>query len=68
MVGVFGEYFFAKGWTSAAILILKTVVDPSIASLSVSMFMFTATITTTISSISLGHIFESNDIHPTDEP
>lgn len=30
ILGVYGEYFLAKGWTSAAILVLKTVVDPSI--------------------------------------
>lgn len=28
MVGVYGEYFLAKGWTSAALLILGNVVDP----------------------------------------
>jgi hypothetical protein len=30
----------AKGWTSPAILMLKTVVDPTISSLSVSLFLF----------------------------
>lgn len=68
MVGVFGEYFFAKGWKSAAIYILKTVVDPSIASLSVSMFMFTSIISTTVSSVILGYIFENYDIHPSETP
>lgn len=28
MVGVYGEYFLAKGWTSAALLVLGNVVDP----------------------------------------
>ena len=37
--GVIGEYFFAKGWTAPAILVLKTVVDPSISGLGVAMFL-----------------------------
>lgn len=37
--GVYCEYFLAKGWTSAAMLILSTVVDPSISYLGITMFI-----------------------------
>jgi hypothetical protein len=40
MVGVIGEYFFAKGWTSPTVLMLQTVVHPSIKGVTVAMFLF----------------------------
>ena len=68
MAGVFLEYFFAKGWTSAAILILKTVVDPSIAPLSVSMFMLTASVVSTVSSQAIGDLTFILNLSPTETP
>lgn len=67
-LGIFLQYFFAKGWTSAAILILKTVVDPSIASLSISMFMLTASLVSTIAAISMGNLAKSNNLNPVETP
>lgn len=40
ILGIYLQLIFAKGWTAPAILILKTVVDPSVQSLTVAMFLF----------------------------
>lgn len=37
--GIYCEYFFAKGWTSSAILILSRVVDPEISYLGINTFI-----------------------------
>lgn len=68
IAGVFLQYFFAKGWTSAAILILKTVVDPSIAPLSVSMFMLTASLVSTLSSHTMGEMTSFFHLSPISTP
>jgi sugar phosphate permease len=68
IAGIYGEYFFSKGWTAPAILILKTVVDPSIASLSVSMFLLTANLNAMISARTMGYIVETYNIHPSSSP
>lgn len=47
---------FAKGWTSPAVLILKTVVDPSISSLSVAMFLFQTNVVNSIAAVILGYL------------
>jgi hypothetical protein len=40
MVGIIGENFFAKGWASPTILMLQTVVDPSVMGITVALFLF----------------------------
>lgn len=54
IAGLFVEYFVCRGWTSGAILIMKTVVDPSIAPFSVSMFMLTVNLCTSSSTLLTG--------------
>lgn len=39
MYGIYLEFFIAKGWPSCAILAIKTVCDPEIAYLGISMFI-----------------------------
>ena len=41
MAGILGEFLFAKGWTSPVLLMLQTVVDPSIKGITTAMFLFT---------------------------
>jgi hypothetical protein len=59
---------FAKGWTAPAILILKTVVDPSIASLAVAMFLFMANVVNSIAAAILGKLTDSYHLDPTRNP
>ena len=62
--GVIGEYFFAKGWTAPAILVLKTVVDPSISNLGVAIFLLMSNLSYTVANKVMGNILHSNNIKP----
>jgi len=39
IVGIYCMLLFAKGWTAPAILMIKTVSDPSVESIAVAMFL-----------------------------
>ena len=66
IAGVYLQLLLAKGWTSPAILILKTVVDPSVSSLSVAMFLLLTNIVNTIASNVMGVL--TKGIDPTYDP
>ena len=68
MSGIYLEYFIAKGWTSSAILILKTVVDPSISYMGISMFILLTCINGMIAQNVLAFIMHTYDIHPQESP
>ena len=68
IAGVYLEYFFAKGWTAPAILILKTVVDQSVQQLSVAMFLLTTNLVNTIAAYTMGYLATKYNLHPTDSP
>jgi hypothetical protein len=68
MAGIYSEYFFAKGWTSSAILMLKEVVDPSISYLSISFFILTTSVTTMLSSNLFGQLTKYLQLKPIDDP
>ena len=61
MAGWVAEYFVVRGYVAACILALKTVVDPSITSLAVSMFFVVQALSNTTSNFLLGSIINSND-------
>ena len=63
------QLLFAKGWTSPAILILKTVVDPTISSLSVAMFLFQTNVVNSIAAAILGSLTSYLNVgDPLDHP
>lgn len=62
--GLFGEYFLAKGWTSSAMLILQTVVDPQISYLGINMFITLGNIDNVISAAIKNFVTKLFDIDP----
>ena len=68
MGGIYGEYFFAKGWTSPTVLMLQTVVDPSIKGITVAMFLFFSTVVGAIAPIVFGIFYKKYDASPHRHP
>jgi len=68
MTGILCQLVFAKGWTAPAILILKTVVDPSISNISVAMFLFFQNLVYTFSSATMGILSRDLDVDPVRNP
>lgn len=66
--GVYLQLVFGKGWTAPTILMLKTVVDPKISSLSVALFLFLTNIVNTIASSLMGNLTDTYDIQPATNP
>jgi len=44
IAGYYVQQLFAKGWTAPALLMLKSVVDKEVSSLSIGIFLFTVNI------------------------
>jgi len=68
MTGIYLEYFLSKGWTSGAIFVLKTVVDPSISYLSISLFILLTSINSMLSANIMAFYVEKYDIDPINSP
>lgn len=66
IAGILCQLVIAKGWTAPAILILKTVVDPSISSVAISMFFLFLNLVNSISSAAMGII--TLDVDPETNP
>jgi len=54
IAGYFMQQIIAKGWTAPALLMLKTVVDPRVASLSIGIFLFTVNIDYSVALFAIG--------------
>ena len=65
MGGILGEYFFAKGWTSPTVLMLQTVVHPSIKGITVAMFLFFSTLVGAISPVAFSYFYNKYNLRPT---
>ena len=50
------QQIIAKGWTAPALLMLKTVVDPRVSSLSIGIFLFTVNIDYSVALFAIGRI------------
>jgi hypothetical protein len=68
MTGIYLEYFLAKGWTSGAIFILKTVVHPSITYLSISIFILLTSLNSIVSANIMAFMMDKYDIKPRENP
>lgn len=66
MYGIYFEFFLAKGWTSCAILALKTVVDPSISYLGISMFIIVQCLNQMVAANIMAYIIRIFDLNPID--
>ena len=64
MIGIFLEFFLAKGWPSCAILSLKTVVDPTISYLGISMFIIVQCLNQMVASNVMAHLVNKFDVSP----
>ena len=64
--GVICQLVIAKGWTAPAVLILKTVVDPSISSLAIAMFLLVTNVVNSAASLVMGYV--SRDVDPVMSP
>ena len=45
MIGIYLNNVVVQGWSSSAILMLKSIVDPSVATLAISFFQVCASLT-----------------------
>jgi hypothetical protein len=68
MTGIYLEFFIGKGWTSGALLILRTVVDPSIAYLGISCFIVLTSINSIVMANGLAWIVSKYNIGPLSNP
>ena len=68
MSGIGLQLVFAKGWTAPAILILKTVVHPSISNISVAMFMFFQNLVYSFSAAAMGGLSTYYQVDPVYHP
>ena len=50
------QQIIAKGWTAPALLMLKSVVDPRVSSLSIGIFLFTVNIDYSVALFAIGRI------------
>jgi hypothetical protein len=68
MTGIYLEYFIAKGWTSGAMYILRTIVDPSIAYMGISCFIVLTSINSMFTTNLLAIIVQERNIGPLTDP
>ena len=68
MAGIYCQLLFAKGWTAPAILMIKTVSDPSVESIAVAMFLLFQNLVYSISAKLMGNISRGLDIDPVKYP
>lgn len=68
MAGIYLEWFLAKGWTSGALLILRTIVDPSIAYMGISCFIILTSINSMVTTNLLALFVEKYKISPLEAP
>lgn len=64
MVGIYVELFVGRGWGSSALFMLRSMVEPEIAYLSVNLFMLLTSLNATITSETVAFIVKKYDYDP----